>query len=269
MMRSGWPRQAVIMVGLLFALTGGAVVASVASSAMRNSPLPLPLPATLEGDGVVRDAQGRLVFFNFRTISPALAYRASAFPRGPAASGTAEAPIPAALLDDSTFLQLRARNIRLVFVAGEDVRDFYAEEGYYRYWAEKTGYGIEARWLPLRPGAAYGRQDGSGLHAAALFLMAMKSHPPTRGAVLVHGEAGKDAIGVIAAAYELWRNSASPDRDGVFRAVLARYVLSDQALRPLETDLGLQPARCASGTTYVCPEWLEGIRTELERIVRL
>src|SRR5438128_2029995 len=105
-----------------------------------------PLP--LQGDGVestasARDAEGRLLFVNFRTVEPGVLYRGAAFPRNARKEREGGAvDVPAAWLGQEAFDFLRSRNVATVVTLLEDEQDFFAEEGYFRFWSERTGYRI-------------------------------------------------------------------------------------------------------------------------------
>jgi len=59
------------------------------------------------------------------------------------------------------------------------------------------------------------------------------------------------------------------DADALWNAVLARYELSDRLLREA-APVAARPTRCASGQEgYVCPEWLDALRRDVEFIAKL
>jgi hypothetical protein len=192
------------------------------------------------GPAVIRNTQGETLLSNFRTVEAGVLYRASAFR-------------PEAFRDAQAFSFLRDMKIGSV-VSLDNLDNFYAEEGYLRYWARQTGHPIDATSLPVAPDHAYARDDRSGLHAAAELLEIMKSRRPDAGAVLLHGEAGKDAVGVAAAAYEVWRTLGRDEARGAWSRSVRRYLVSN-VLVPNES-----PVR---------PEWLERLRGDLEFLAQL
>jgi hypothetical protein len=162
-------------------------------------------------------------------------------------------------------------NIRHV-VSLVPASDFYPEDGYLRYWTERTGYAVTATSLTVAGDQAYARNDRSSLHAAAELLDIMQRHRPRDGAVLLHGEAGKDATGVVAAAYELSRSSGRADGNTTWHRVLQRYLVSNallsQAIRAAAVTA--TPAACGENVpNYVCAKWLEALRNDLMFLARL
>ena len=159
-----------------------------------------------------RISRGETLLYNFRTVEAGVLYRASDFERAlekDTSRGANRQPI--AFQDEQTFVFLRAKNIRHI-VALVPQSDFYPEEGYLRYWAERTGYRHHGDVTCQLPTSRPTRETiRNRIHAAAVLLAIMQSRGPADGAVLVHGETGKDATGVAAAAYELSR-SARPRR---------------------------------------------------------
>ncbi len=221
---------------------------------------------------VVKNTQGETLLYNFRTVERGVLYRGSDFTRTPGkdASG-APSGQPVAFQDEQTFFFLRAMNIRHV-VSLVPASDFYAEEGYFRYWTERTGYAVTATSLPVAADQAYGRTDRSSLHAAGELLDIMKRHRAQDGAVLVHGEAGKDATGVVAAAYELWRSAGRADENATWLRVVQRYQASNallsQELRSGAIAAG--PAACEeNGPNYVCAKSLDVLRNDLMFLAKL
>jgi hypothetical protein len=236
-------------------------------------PLPRPLlldRAGVEGDPTVRDDQGRIVVANLRTVEAARLYRCSSFPvNAQMQTPQGAVPYPAAFLGPHLFEALRARNVRQVISLDEAESAFYAEQGYFKYWADQTGYAITVTWLPVAADEMYGRSDRSGLHAGAVLVSTLREGGVPAGAVLVHGESGKDATGVAAAVYETWRNQGWVERDTLWRDVTERYLASNRLLREVGPFAG-RPSRCASGQEgFVCPEWLEALREDVEYIAKL
>jgi hypothetical protein len=85
------------------------------------------------------------------------------------------------------------------------------------------------------------------------------------------GDAGKDAVGVIAAAYELWRNTGNLPDDKLWAQVKDRYVVSDVLIkRDKEARKFSSRANCKHQQhTFVCPQNIENLRTDLERIAQV
>lgn len=243
---------------------------------LAGRPRPQRSPLPLEGDGVeqsanVRDGDGRLTFVNFRTVEAGVLYRGAAFPRNAQVTEQRGVPVaaPAAFADDAAFRFLQARNVRTVVALFEDQRDFYEEEGYFRFWSDRAGYRITVVWLPVPLADAYGRDETSGLRAGAELISLMKERGGAGGAWFVQGESGKDATGIVVAAYETWRNRGWTERDTLWSQVLARYLASNRTLLEVP-ELGIAKTPCASRPpSFVCPEWLEGLRPDLERIAQL
>jgi len=253
------------------AIIATVVVASGCPSVPTSAPLDLSDDG-VHGPSVVKNTQGETLLYNFRTVEPGVLYRGSDFTRTlakDALGGSSDQPV--AFQDDQTFSFLRAMNIRHV-VSLAPTSDFYPEEGYLRYWTERTGYAVTATSLPVAGDQAYARNDRSSLHAAAELLDIMQRHRPQDGAVLVHGEAGKDATGVVAAAYELLRTSRRADGNATWHRVLQRYLVSN-ALLSQEIGSGAVPAipaACGGKVpTYVCAEWLEALRNDLMFVASL
>jgi hypothetical protein len=237
---------------------------------------PHPSPLPLESDGVensasVRDAEGRLVYVNFRTVERGVLYRGAAFPRNAQVTpeGAPPADTPAAFIGEGAFEFLRARNVRTVVVLFEHEDDYFAEEGYFRFWSDRSGYRISVIWVPVAAASAYGRDETGGLHAGAELISLMKERGHDAGAWFVQGESGKDATGIVAAAYETWRNWGWTEPDTLWREVLTRYLASNRTLLDVP-ELGIEKAPCASRPpSFVCPEWLLPLRPDLERIAQL
>jgi hypothetical protein len=233
-------------------------------------------PIPLEGDGIeqtanVRDGEGRLVYVNCRTVEPGVLYRGAAFPRNARVTreGGATAEAPAAFVDQNAFDFLRTRNVRTVVALFEKESEFYEEEGYFRFYSAQTGYRISVVWIPVPVASAYAKDESSGLHAGAELIVLMKRRRPDEGAVFVHGESGKDATGVAVAAYEMWRNQGWAEAETLWNQVLARYLVSNRILLDAP-ELGIEKSPCDSRSpSFVCPEWLAGLRPDLERIAQI
>lgn len=196
-------------------------------------------PLALDGEGldappVVRDRQGRTVLTNFRTVEPGVLYRGSAFPTsfpGPG-GGTAYA-------DETAFEHLRSLNVRHVLALVDTAEKYYAEEGYLRYWSDRTGFRIGTTWVQIDPTGAFGRDDRSGLRAAGILISLMREGAARGGAMYVHDLDGVSHAGVAAAGYELWRNRGWNTFDTTWTLVERRFVAghpkADEARRALQT----------------------------------
>ena len=217
---------------------------------------------------------GELLLYNFRAVEAGKLYRSSEFPRNHRSTRGGKL-YPAAYLNKEAFDFLRAKRIRvIVTLSGPD--EFYAEQGSLDSYARQTGYKMRLVSLTTSPELAYARQsrDGRrfGLRTAVEFIDFMKNQAPSDGAVLLHGDGGKDAVGVVVAAYELWRNTGHADRDTLWRQVSERYLLSDTLIKRDKeaAKFAGKPYSCKSGSrAYVCPELLETLRRDLERIAQV
>ena len=255
----------------IIALAAGTIVA-VGRPAVPSAP-PLDLSdAGIYGPDVVRNAEGDTLLYNFRTVEPGVVYRGSEFARtnkNNAPQNTGDQP--PAFRDEQLFFFLRTMKIRQV-VSLAARPDFEVERGYLRYWSERTGYVIEAISLPVALDHAYGRDDLSGLHAAAELLQIMKVRRPADGAVLVHGDTGTDGTGIAVAAFELWRTYGRSPEDAAWQRVLQRYLASNELLSKDASVAALAGERvsCAGGAlNYVCAERLERLRGDLLFLAKL
>ena len=254
----------------IIALAAGIV--AVGRPAIPSSP-PLDLSDDgIYGPDVVRNAAGETLLYNFRTVEPGVLFRGSDVLRTTTKNASRDAGSqPLAFRDEQLFFFLRTMKIRQV-VSLVATPDFYVEDGYLRYWSERTGYTVKAISLPVEPGHAYGRDDRSGLHAAAELLHILKDRRPMDGALFVHGEAGTDGTGIVVAAFELWRTYGRSGEDAAWQRLLQRYLASN---RLLATDAGVaamagEKAPCAGGVlNYVCAEQLERLRGDLLFLAKL
>jgi len=254
-----------------FMLAGLAAVALAGARGRPRAPTALPLDASgVEGSPTLRDASGNVLAANLRVVEPGRLLRASSFPvNSTLRTPQGRLPYPAALVGREWFDFLRAHRVRTVVTLDPRDESLWAEDGYYDYWAKQTGYEITVVRVSVPGEDAYGRNERSGLRAGAELVRIVRRLRPEEGAVLVHGESGKDATGVAVAVYEMWRDRGWMDPDALWKAVLARYQASDGLLRDAGPVAGT-PARCASGQTgYVCPEWLGPLRHDMEFIARL
>jgi protein-tyrosine phosphatase len=235
-------------------------------------PLELPLKSAQDVP-VLRNKQGELLLYNFRAVEPGVLYRSSGFPRNRRDPKDGK-KTPAAFVDGQAFEFMRAHNIRTV-VDLQETEYYYGEEGYYDYWAKKTGYQVKVISLPLKSKHAYDLNSNGGVAAAAKFLEIMKQHRPDDGAVLVHCDAGKDRAGVAVAAYELWRDKGKMDEQTLWQQVRRRYLASNQALAQDEevSRFAGGEVACPAGDDikqgFVCPGWLDKLRHDLEIVAQL
>jgi len=204
----------------------------------------------LSADGIVgapvlANKDGQTLAYNFRAVEPGVLYRASDFNR--TRPGTTAEGQPLSFEDGQLFDALRALNIHHV-VSLAPMPDYYAEEGYFQFWTKRSGYAITTSPIAVGDDDVYGTDDRSGVHAAGELLSIMKHRKPADGAVLIHGEAGKGAIGVMAAAYELARTTGRGDDAAAWANVVRRYLASNQL---------------ADGSPAVTADLLERIRPQL------
>ena len=245
------------------------------ASRPRVAPQPI---ANLQKNGVhgvynVRAKNGELLFFNFRAVDEGKVYRSSGFPRNHRGRLNGKMGLhPAAAFHSEAFDFLRARNIRTV-ISLDSEKEAATLSGYFDYWAPKKGYRIRLINYPVPPERAYARdksEQQGGLRRAIQIMNFMKSRSE-KGAVLVMGEAGKDAVGVVAAAYELWRNVGHAPADELWTQVLDRYLVSDVLIKRDKKAMKFSSkAKCKGPKyTYVCPESIEAMRLDLERIAQM
>jgi hypothetical protein len=269
-------RQRRVALVLLLALL---VLAVLVAGRPRVAPNPI---ANLQKNGVhgvynLRSKKNELLIYNFRAVDPGRVYRASGFPRNHRGElGGKMGIYPAAYFDSEAFDFLRARNIRTVISLNPE-REFYAEQGYFRANSKRTGYKILLINWPVNPQRTYARdkrEKSGALRAAINFIDYLKQRDPRGGAVLVHGEAGKDAVGVVAAAYELWRNVGHGNPDELWRQIRERYAVSDVLIKrdkdARKAALSGKQRRCKDGkTSFACPENLDALRRDLELIAQV
>ena len=220
----------------------------------RGAPLDLSKDG-VQGSAAVVNSEGQTLVYNLRAVEPGVLYRASDFNREKPAGGDPNAQ-PAAFKDGQLFNLLRSLNIHHVLSLLAPP-EYYAEEGYFKYWTEHSGYAITTSSVIVAPDDVYATNDRSGVHAAAELLATMRHRKPEEGAVLIHGEAGKDAIGVMAAAYELARTVDRVDDASAWNGVVQRYLASNTYATP-QTE-----------SSAVTAASLERIRPQLMFIARL
>jgi hypothetical protein len=222
----------------------------------RGAPLDLSSDG-VQGSPAVANTEGQTLVYNLRAVEPGVLYRASDFNRakpGDAAGGQNVQPV--AFRDGQLFNFLRSLNVHHV-ISLLAPPEYYAEEGYFKYWTDRSGYAITTSSVAVGKEDVYAANDRSGVHAAGELLEMMSRRKPGDGAVLIHGEAGKDAIGVMAAAYELARTLDRVDEASAWNGVVRRYLASNTYAAP-------QPDSAA-----VTVASLERIRPELMFIARL
>jgi hypothetical protein len=209
----------------------------------------------VQGPGVLMNTEGETLIYNLRAVEPGRLYRASDFNRAnvTAANGSAQ---PAAFKDGQLFTFLQTLKIHHV-ISLLPPPDYYAEEGYFQFWTKRSGYEITTMSVVVAPDDVYGKDDRSGAHAAGELLSLMHDRDATGDAVLIHGEAGKDAIGIMAAAYELARTSGRVDASAAWTSVVRRYLASNALAPP------------PPGSPEVTAASLERVRPELMFLSRI
>jgi protein-tyrosine phosphatase len=237
----------------------------------------LDLTQNVDEVRVLRNPKGELLMYNFRAVEPGVLYRSSGFPRNRKAVENSETKkTPAAFADGQVFDFLKKRNIHTVVMMQEE-EYYWAEQGYFDWWQKRTGYRIKVVALPVKAGHAYDQDSSGALRAASKFLDLMKARKPGDGAVLVHCDAGKDRTGVAVALYELWRNQGKMNKDELWAQVRERYLASNAAIgSDKETSAWAAPrVECRDcghgrgGPGFVCGEWLDKLRSNLELLAQL
>ena len=262
----------------LWALVALCILLVFAASRPRIAPRPI---ANLQKNGVhgvynLHAKNGELLLYNFRAIENGKLFRCSRFPRNHRGQLNGKMGLyAAAYFHGEAFDFLRAHNIHTVF-STESEADSYALKGYLQSQAQRTGHRIRLINYPVTPGRTYARGVGhreSALRRAVQFIQSTKEldKDKTEGAVLLMGDAGKDGVGVIAAAYELWRNTGTLPGDELWAQVKKRYVVSDVLInRDKEARKFSSQANCKHKEhVFVCPQNIENLRTDLERIAQV
>jgi hypothetical protein len=284
--------RACIIFGIPLLLVGGLMFIVLKAGGDRHSGTPLDLSKNgVHGVYNLRGPQDRVMLFNFRAVEPGVLYRGSGFIRrgvivrdGKEIIGTRPTP-------GHVFRFLREKNIRLV-ISLEEEQYLEAERGYFDYWGRETGYHIQVISFPVPDKLttdkttvyAYATNHRrSGLRAGAELIEIMKEWDREKGAVYIHDSSGKDRVGVAVAAYELWRNQGVMDKDELWKQVLDRYMVSNTLIDRIpearflagetvdcraacrDTGCGIYPCE----PSYVCPCWLERIRTHLEFVAQV
>ena len=275
--RRQWSNAVFIGLGLLFLLLFFWVARP------RVAPQPI---ANLQKNGVhgvynLHAKNGELLLFNFRAIEDGKLYRCSRLPLNHRGKLNGKSGLyPAAFFGRETFDFLRARDIRTVISLASE-NETYAMKGYFEALASQKNQRIRLINYQVPEKLAYSRdirEPQSGLRRAIQFIDFMKSHQAqgksqgkSQGAVLVLGDSGKDAVGVVAAAYELWRNIGNAPADQLWEQVKARYLVSDVLIERDKKVLKFaSKAPCKNAKyTFVCPETLDVLRPELERIAQM
>ena len=262
-------------VALLWVVAVVALVAVVAGRPRRQTVKPL----RLEHNGVhapfnLRDKKGRLLVYNFRTVEPGVLYRGSGFPVNAALKvGGVLRSAPAAFADGQVFNFMRAKRIRRI-VSLEPPTQFYAEKSYFDLWSRRSGYAIEVVSRPVEGRLSYDRSAQGGLRAATWFIEMMRDRKQGDGAVYLHDYSGKDSVGVIAAAYEMWRNRGRASDADLWRQVMERYLVSNTVIARDREAARLAPRNdgCAvrgGPPLWVCPPLLETTHHDLQIIAQL
>jgi hypothetical protein len=226
----------------------------------------------------LRNKKGELLMYNFRAVEKGVLYRSSGFPRNRETTENGQTKKRAAAFADGQLFEfLKKRNIHTIVTMQEMDEYFYPEQGYFQWWQKRDGYKIEVVSMAIKSGHAYDRDAKGALHKVTEFLDFMKARKPSDGAVLIHCDAGKDRTGVAVAAYELWRNAGKMDKDELWKQVRNRYLFSNSSIgSDKETSAWAAPQKecrdCGggkSGPGFVCGEWLDNMRADLELLAQL
>lgn len=225
---------------------------------------PLRPNAAAPADTVRYDAAGRLMFYNLRAVEEEHFYIGSDFPRRHQVNGQE------VYADESAFNLLRSLGVTLVVALQPVAEQYYAEQGYFQYWSEATGYTIDTLWVPVA-GDPWGRDDRSALHATAEVLALMRGRDPAAGAVYVHDDHGGAGPAVVAAGYTLWRNRGWLSADTAWQQAVDAYAAGNRTMEQARgAGAAVERDRCPSGRNdFFCRERLAPLRDDLERIIEL
>jgi hypothetical protein len=190
----------IVAAAIVVAALSAGVYALMRPAPKAKAPLDL-VDLGAEREAVVRDRRGRPVISNFRAVERGVLYRGSAFPTSfPGPDGKSE------YADETAFEFLRSLNVRHVLALVDTADKYYAEDGYLKFWSDRTGHRITTTWVEIHPTGAFSRHDQSGLRAAGILISLMRDDAAEGGAMYVHDLDGASHVGVAAAGYELWRN---------------------------------------------------------------
>jgi hypothetical protein len=235
------------------------------SAPRRPSPLALDAPG-IDAPTVIRDGRGRPIISNFRTVEPKVLYRGSAFPTSfPKPGGGSE------YADQTAFNFLRSLNVRHVLAMLDTPEAYYAEDGYLKYWSEKTGFTISTTWVQIDPTEAFGDDERGGLRGAGILIALMREDVARGGAVYVHDIHGVSHAGVAVAGYELWRNRGWVEPERAWTLVERRFLEGNRTMQDLQqAGAAPQPALCPGGQrAFVCVESLRNLRERLRFVIEL
>jgi hypothetical protein len=279
-------------ISLVLALSVVLLAGALLGGQPRHSSQPLDITHNgVHGVYNLHNKRGELLLYNFRAVEDGRFYRGSGFPANRNAVLAGKGGFhPAAYFDRQLFDFFRSKNIRHI-VSLQESDQIYAERGYFDYWGQKTAYKIKVEALAVRSGHAYDldarplldhapEHRRFGLKAATEFIRMMQARKAQDGALYLHCDAGKDRTGVVVAAYEMWRNWNRVPPEKLWQQVMARYLVSNtliardqEAARWAGATLSGQgdaknKADTAEGP-FVRREWLQPLRSSLERIARL
>ncbi|MDQ3070133.1 MAG: hypothetical protein M3R55_10450 [Acidobacteriota bacterium] len=258
-------QRTAVIAAIVIVFVGGACFAVTRPAPRQATPLLLDDPG-IDGETVVRDRRGRPIIANVRTVEKGVLYRGSGFPTSfPSNSGEKE------YADQTAFEFLRSRNVRHVVALMDDEAAYYAEDGYLKFWSEKTGFAIGTTWVRIDQAGAYAKDDRGGLHAAGILISLMRERVAGAGAVYVHDLDGVSHAGIAVAGYELWRNRGWNDYDSLWTLAERRFLGGNRTMQDWQRA-GKAPAQaaCPNGSrAFVCRESLRSLREELRFVIEL